>query len=72
MSAKRGYQDRRLVVWGLTTLAGAVVMFATLRLGGLPGIIGTLQANEVIKLILGVGRPVIGRLVTFSAMDLEF
>ena len=41
-------------------------------LGVLPGIIGTLQANEVIKLILGVGRPVIGRLVTFSAMDLEF
>jgi adenylyltransferase/sulfurtransferase len=41
-------------------------------LGVLPGIIGTLQANEVLKLILGVGRPVIGRLVTFSAMDLEF
>src|SRR5205809_1013894 len=30
--------------------------------GVLPGIIGTLQANEVIKLILGVGRPAIGRL----------
>ena len=41
-------------------------------LGVLPGIIGTLQANEVLKLLLGVGRPVIGRLVTFSAMDLEF
>jgi molybdopterin/thiamine biosynthesis adenylyltransferase/rhodanese-related sulfurtransferase len=41
-------------------------------IGVLPGIIGTLQANEVIKLILGVGRPVIGRLLTFSAMDMEF
>ena len=41
-------------------------------LGVLPGIIGTLQANEVLKLILGVGRPVIGRLITFSSMDMEF
>jgi molybdopterin/thiamine biosynthesis adenylyltransferase/rhodanese-related sulfurtransferase len=41
-------------------------------LGVLPGIIGTLQANEVLKLILGVGRAAIGRLVTFSSMDMEF
>jgi molybdopterin/thiamine biosynthesis adenylyltransferase/rhodanese-related sulfurtransferase len=41
-------------------------------LGVLPGIIGTLQANEVIKLILGVGRPAIGRLLTFNALDMEF
>ena len=40
--------------------------------GVLPGIIGTLQANEVIKLILGIGRPAIGRLTTFNALDLEF
>src|SRR3954453_6770297 len=40
--------------------------------GVLPGIIGTLQANEVIKLILGIGRPAIGRLVTFSSLDREF
>jgi adenylyltransferase/sulfurtransferase len=40
--------------------------------GVLPGIIGTLQANEVIKLILGIGRPLIGRLMTFSALDSEF
>ena len=40
--------------------------------GVLPGIIGTLQANEVIKLILGIGRPTIGRLVTFSSLDMEF
>jgi adenylyltransferase/sulfurtransferase len=38
----------------------------------LPGIIGTLQANEVLKLILGVGTPAIGKLTTFAAMDLEF
>jgi adenylyltransferase/sulfurtransferase len=41
-------------------------------LGVLPGIIGTLQANEVLKLILGIGRPLIGRLVTFAALDMEF
>jgi adenylyltransferase/sulfurtransferase len=41
-------------------------------LGVLPGIIGTLQANEVLKLILGQGKPAIGRLLTFAAMDLEF
>jgi len=41
-------------------------------LGVLPGIIGTLQANEVIKLILGIGKPLIGRLVTFAALDMEF
>src|SRR6185437_4667764 len=40
--------------------------------GVLPGIIGTLQANEVIKLILDIGRPAIGRLVTFSSLDMEF
>src|SRR5690606_27864909 len=33
-------------------------------LGVLPGIIGTLQANEVLKLILGIGKPLIGRLLT--------
>ena len=41
-------------------------------IGVLPGIIGTLQANEVLKLILGIGTPAIGKLTTFSAMDLEF
>src|SRR6185295_9587572 len=37
--------------------------------GVLPGIIGSLQALEVIKLILGIGKPLIGRLVTFAALD---
>src|SRR5437867_960828 len=41
-------------------------------IGVLPGIIGTLQANEVIKLILGIGKPAIGKLTFFSALDLEF
>jgi sulfur-carrier protein adenylyltransferase/sulfurtransferase len=41
-------------------------------IGVLPGIIGTIQANEVIKLILGIGTPAIGKLLTFSAMDLDF
>jgi adenylyltransferase/sulfurtransferase len=41
-------------------------------LGVLPGIIGTLQANEAIKLLLGIGTPTIGRLVTFAALDMEF
>jgi sulfur-carrier protein adenylyltransferase/sulfurtransferase len=40
--------------------------------GVLPGIIGTLQANEVIKLILGIGKPAIGKLTTFNALDFEF
>src|SRR5205085_10629291 len=35
-------------------------------------IIGTLQANEVIKWILGIGKPAIGKLMCFSALDFEF
>jgi adenylyltransferase/sulfurtransferase len=41
-------------------------------LGVLPGIIGSLQANEVIKLIVGAGDPLIGRLVLFDALKLKF
>jgi len=41
-------------------------------LGVLPGIIGSLQANEVIKLIVGVGDPLIGRLVLFDALKMKF
>jgi sulfur-carrier protein adenylyltransferase/sulfurtransferase len=41
-------------------------------MGVLPGIIGTLQANETIKLLMGIGRPAIGRLLTFNALDFEF
>ncbi len=38
-------------------------------LGVLPGIIGSLQAVEAIKLILGIGRPLIGRLLTYDALE---
>jgi len=41
-------------------------------IGVLPGIIGTMQANEVIKLILGIGTPAIGKLTTFSALDFDY
>lgn len=38
----------------------------------LPGILGALQANEAIKMILGLGEPVVGRLLTFDGMDCRF
>jgi len=41
-------------------------------LGVLPGIVGSLQALEVIKLILGKGQPLIGRLLLFDALHLKF
>jgi len=41
-------------------------------LGVLPGIIGSLQALEVLKLILGAGDPLIGRLVLFDALAFQF
>ncbi len=41
-------------------------------LGVLPGIVGCLQANEAIKLILGIGEPLIGRLVHFDALAFRF
>jgi len=41
-------------------------------LGVLPGIIGALQANEAIKLLIGEGEPLIGRLVLFDALRLRF
>lgn len=40
--------------------------------GVLPGTIGTMQATEIIKLILGVGDPLIGRLILYDALDLSF
>ncbi len=41
-------------------------------LGVLPGVIGCLQAVETIKLILGVGRPLVGRLLLYDALNGEF
>ncbi len=40
--------------------------------GVLPGIVGCIQAVEVIKLILGLGDPLIGRLLIFDALAMEF
>src|SRR4030066_519181 len=40
--------------------------------GGLPGTIGTLQATEALKLILGIGEPLIGRLLLYNAQDMSF
>ena len=39
--------------------------------GVLPGIVGAIQATEAIKLILGIGRPLIGRLLLVDALDME-
>ncbi len=41
-------------------------------LGVLPGLIGTIQATEAIKLILGEGNPLIGRLLLVDALSMEF
>jgi molybdopterin/thiamine biosynthesis adenylyltransferase/rhodanese-related sulfurtransferase len=41
-------------------------------LGVLPGIIGSLQANETLKLLLGLGDPLIGRLLLFDALSTTF
>jgi molybdopterin/thiamine biosynthesis adenylyltransferase/rhodanese-related sulfurtransferase len=41
-------------------------------LGVLPGIVGSIQALEAIKLILGLGDTLVGRYLTFDAQDMEF
>ncbi len=41
-------------------------------LGVLPGVIGSLQANEALKLALGIGEPLVGRLMLFDALSGEF
>ncbi len=41
-------------------------------LGVLPGIVGTIQATEAIKLILGAGEPLIGRLLLIDALSMRF
>jgi molybdopterin/thiamine biosynthesis adenylyltransferase/rhodanese-related sulfurtransferase len=41
-------------------------------LGVLPGVIGSLQANEALKLALGIGDPLIGRLLLFDALSTSF
>ena len=41
-------------------------------LGVLPGIVGTVQATEALKLILGIGEPLIGRMVHYDALKMKF
>jgi adenylyltransferase/sulfurtransferase len=41
-------------------------------LGVLPGTIGSIQATEALKLILGIGDPLIGRLLLYDALDMTF
>jgi len=41
-------------------------------LGVLPGVIGLLQATETIKLLLGIGDPLVGRMMTYDALAGEF
>src|SRR5450830_624516 len=40
-------------------------------LGVLPGLLGTIQATEVLKLLLGVGEPLVGRLLLVDALRME-
>lgn len=40
--------------------------------GVLPGIIGSIQAVEAIKLVVGVGEPLVGKLLLFDALAMEF
>ena len=41
-------------------------------LGVLPGIVGVMQATEVVKLILGEGKPLVGRVLLYDAMEMKF
>jgi len=38
----------------------------------LPGIIGVIQGTEAIKLLIGIGEPLIGRLLTYDALGMRF
>ncbi len=41
-------------------------------LGVLPGVLGTIQATEAIKLLLGIGEPLLGRLLTYDALEMRY
>jgi adenylyltransferase/sulfurtransferase len=41
-------------------------------LGVLPGVIGVIQATETIKLIIGQGEPLVGRLLMYDALAMRF
>lgn len=41
-------------------------------LGILPGVVGTIQATEAIKIVLGIGDPLVGRLLTYDSLKMQF
>ncbi|KAF0134453.1 MAG: Dinucleotide-utilizing enzymes involved in molybdopterin and thiamine biosynthesis family 2 [Candidatus Saganbacteria bacterium] len=41
-------------------------------LGALAGVIGLIQATETLKLILGIGEPLVGKLIIFNALEMGF
>ena len=41
-------------------------------MGALPGLVGSIQATETIKLILGAGESLVGRLLLIDALSMEF
>jgi adenylyltransferase/sulfurtransferase len=41
-------------------------------LGVLPGVVGTIQATEAVKLIMGIGEPLIGRFLIYDALKMRF
>ena len=41
-------------------------------LGVLPGMVGVLQATEVVKLLAGIGEPLVGRMVLYDALEMKF
>ena len=41
-------------------------------LGVLPGVLGAIQATEAIKILAGIGEPIVGRLLTYDALELRF
>jgi molybdopterin/thiamine biosynthesis adenylyltransferase len=41
-------------------------------LGVLPGVIGVLQATEAVKILLGIGKPLAGRLLMYDALGTKF
>ena len=59
----------RSVAFGVNAIALGLYL-AERRLD--PGTIGLIQATEVAKLILGIGEPLIGRLVTYDALAMQF
>ena len=41
-------------------------------LGVLPGVVGTIQATEALKIVLGIGDPLVGRLLTYDSLKMQF